>query len=502
MKFECIDINELTDSREIMQQKAPKSSYIFISVIAALLIIALIWAMFGRIDNYITATGEIRTDKNISTVTSLISGKIIEKNFNDNVHIEKGDIIISIDCSYYISQKQILESQKNNNLSNISNYEKLITAIENDKNLFDENNEKIYFLKYEEYATKRDSSVNQIADKNSQTSLSINEIEKSILESNNSISQLNEEIAEYERLYLAIEKSENFDSQNTTIKNLFENYILSLKKATAVYEQYKLSYDELRSQSGVTEIQLSQPYQTMVASKADVDLVKSNILISINDTIVALKQEVENHKINIENCNSKKASLKFDNTSNTIKESLKDTYSISINNEITALKKENINLDAQIAEIDEAINNSNIIAESSGTLMYTAEYALGDNVSTGTVIASIVPESKELVATIYFPEQYAADIKENQCVEYVFTSISTTDFGKVYGQINEVSVDSFVDESSGQRFYKAIASIDKTALKNKKGEIKHLKAGMTAEVHAITETQSILSWLLDKLNFN
>ena len=134
--------------------------------------------------------------------------------------------------------------------------------------------------------------------------------------------------------------------------------------------------------------------------------------------------------------------------------------------------------------------------------MYTAEYALGDNVSTGTVIASIVPESKELVATIYFPEQYAADIKENQCVEYVFTSISTTDFGKIYGQINEVSVDSFVDESSGQRFYKAIAKIDKTALKNKKGEIKHLKAGMTAEVHAITETQSILSWLLDKLNFN
>ena len=69
-----------------------------------------------------------------------------------------------------------------------------------------------------------------------------------------------------------------------------------------------------------------------------------------------------------------------------------------------------MSLDAQIAEVDEAINNSNIIAESSGTVMYTAEYALGDNVSTGTVIASIVPEPKELVSTIYFPEQYVADI--------------------------------------------------------------------------------------------
>lgn len=502
MKFEYIDINELSDSREIMQQKAPKSSYIFISVIASLLVISLIWAIFGRFDNYITATGEIRTNENISTVTSLVAGKITEKNFNDNTHIEKGDIILSIDCSYYISQKQILETQRNDNLSNISNHEKLITAIEKDKNLFNENTENIFFLKYEEYAAKRDSSVNQIADKNSQTSLSIDEIEKAILESNTSISRLNEEIAEYERLYAAIESGEEFDSKNTTVKNLFENYILSLKKATAVYEQYKLAYDELSAQSEVTKIQLDQSYQTMVSSKADVDLVKSNMLISVNDTIISLKQQVHNHKANIENYNRQKSSLTLDNTTKTIKESIKDTYSISISNEITALKKENISLDAQIAEIDDAISNSDIIAESSGTLMYTGEYALGDNINSGTVLATIIPESEQLIATIYVPEQYAADIKENQRIEYIFNSISATDFGKVYGKINEISADSFVDESSGQRFYKATASIDKTELKNKNEEIKHLKSGMIAEVHAITGTQSILSWLLDKLNFN
>lgn len=54
---------------------------------------------------------------------------------------------------------------------------------------------------------------------------------------------------------------------------------------------------------------------------------------------------------------------------------------------------------------------------------------------------------------------------------------------------------------NGQKFYKATASIDKTELTNKHGGKRNIKTGMLVESHTITGTQSIMTWLLDKLSF-
>lgn len=66
------------------------------------------------------------------------------------------------------------------------------------------------------------------------------------------------------------------------------------------------------------------------------------------------------------------------------------------------------------------------------------------------------------------------------------SSISSTDYGKVYGEITDISADSFADESSGKIYYKAEATLESSSLTNLSGEIKELKSGMTVEAHIVS----------------
>ena len=58
-----------------------------------------------------------------------------------------------------------------------------------------------------------------------------------------------------------------------------------------------------------------------------------------------------------------------------------------------------------------------------------------------------------------------------------------------------------MDETIGQKFYRATATIDDMVLRGKDGEDRTLQVGMVAQAHAITGQQRIIVWLLDKLNF-
>ena len=60
MESKIHSFEDLSDSKEIMLKKAPKGMVFFIMISFAILMTALIWSYFGKIDTYVTAQGEIR----------------------------------------------------------------------------------------------------------------------------------------------------------------------------------------------------------------------------------------------------------------------------------------------------------------------------------------------------------------------------------------------------------------------------------------------------------
>jgi len=506
MRTELIDMADLSDSREVMEKKAPPAITIFINILAVVLVVALIWSYFGKIDTYITASGEIRPENDVGTLTSLNGGKIKSISYEDGATVNEGDILISFDCDYYISQKENIEGQVVQKQKDIENYNKLINSIQSDKNLFNESSDGVFYYEYENYKLELQSTLQQITDGNSQVNSSKKEIEQSISNATSSLNDIKNLYNEYSSFYNAIKNDKEYTGSNESLKSLYNNYISSLNKAQIVYDNYVSSYDSLIKQQeenpdSVTQEQIEQASYSKKNAYADLTAIKNNMLIEINETLSELKQQQETLSANIDSYKLKKEALSYSNNADESKKKLKNSYYININSTIKSIEKEIEALNTQLHSIDESISQSDIKAAQSGIITYSQSYSVGDTLNAGTTIGTIIPSSEDISVTLYIPEYYISQVDIGQKVEYTFNSISATDFGKVYGEIIEISADSFTDQTSGQKFYKAKATIDKSVLTNDLGETRTLKTGMIVEVHAITGSQRILYWLLDKLNF-
>lgn len=506
MRDEIIDIKELTDSREVMMKKSPPAITAFISIVAVILVVALVWSCFGKIDTYVTSTGEVRTQAPASTITLTNGGKIEKILFEDGANVKKGDTVFEFDSEYYEEQKSIISNQISDKQVDIDNYNRLIKSIKDDKNVFDKNTEAEFYYQYENYRLELDATVNQISTNNEQVSSSKSELEQNIFQTESDLQNTEDLYNEFTKLYDAIDNDTKYKGNYNLVLNTYNTYVSSRSKAQASYDSCVLAYDNLTQRQkeepdSVTNEQIMQAEYSKNSALADLNSVKISTLSEISSQLLELGQQINTYKANIESYNLKIDALSTDNTKETSIEKIKNSYYSSINNTIKTLYSEIDSLNTQILEIDEAVSNLSLKAEQDGVLIYAHDLAIGDTISSGTTMASIVPNTNDYTVVIYIPEHNVSAIKVGQKIEYTFTSISATDFGKVYGEILTISKDSFSNQSDGQKYYKATASIEKTELSNKDGEKRSIKVGMLAEVHIITGTQSIMTWLLDKLNF-
>lgn len=159
------------------------------------------------------------------------------------------------------------------------------------------------------------------------------------------------------------------------------------------------------------------------------------------------------------------------------------------------------NLSEQLKNVQLSISQTSLTAEKDGVLIYSREYSAGDVISAGELICTIVPATDEYRVVMYIPEYSISETFVGQEVEYVIAVAPNIDFGKIYGVITEISQDSFVDQASGQKYYKALATLPFAKLTDKDGQERNLKNGMLVEIHAITGHKKIITWLLEKLNF-
>ncbi|UZM99428.1 hypothetical protein OL548_03480 [Lysinibacillus sp. MHQ-1] len=63
MRIKISNLNELTDSREILESKPHPFVSIFISILVVILICALAWSYFGEIDTVAKANGIVRPNE-------------------------------------------------------------------------------------------------------------------------------------------------------------------------------------------------------------------------------------------------------------------------------------------------------------------------------------------------------------------------------------------------------------------------------------------------------
>lgn len=148
-----LPMNEITDSVEMLHEKPNKGMPIFTWILVLLLAAALTWCCIGEIDYFIKANGVVRPNESVSTISSLMTGRIDTLNISEGDNVKKGDLLFKLDnaepeqsLSAYKKEKQRIEAE--NGYLN-----RLKESISNGENLFDKNSpdESAYYLKYEKY---------------------------------------------------------------------------------------------------------------------------------------------------------------------------------------------------------------------------------------------------------------------------------------------------------------------------------------------------------------
>lgn len=568
MSVKIMDINDLSDSRELMAKKVPPATTVFICFVAMLLMAAFIWAYLGKIDTYVIATGEIRSAETPSTITLRNGGKIANIVIADGAFVHEGDTIIELDKDYYEKQQSLLDEQIARKESDIANYQQLIKSIQNDDNMFHESRDPVFYYQYENYRLELEAANKKIASTNDQVSAASKGYELAIDYAADNLKSVQILHKEYQALYAAVESGGTYTGANQTVTSVYNSYKSSLDKARITYSAYEEAYTQLlreyelsgagstpsesenetipdpnnvfpeetangianneltdadepktatagaqsdfdtggasqtASLSSVTAEQVRQAKYSMDTAQADLAAIKMSALEQITATLDKLDEQASAYQSNIREYRAKDGALLYDDSREISRQQIKNGYYIDISNSIVSLRQELKALESQKLDAEETSANLSISAARSGILLYSQNCAIGDVVSGGATIASIIPESGGYEIELYIPDGKISEVHVGQEVEYTFEAVSVTDFGKAHGKITDISADSFTNQTDGGKYYKATATIDNTVLTGDKGETRVLRIGMLTKAHAKTGTQSILSWLLDKLNLH
>jgi HlyD family secretion protein len=90
MKGIIQDINELSDSRELLESKPHKFVLLFLYIFMSLLVAALVWTYFGEKDVVVKANGNVRPNEGISFIRNKVLGKVERVNYKNGQFIKKG----------------------------------------------------------------------------------------------------------------------------------------------------------------------------------------------------------------------------------------------------------------------------------------------------------------------------------------------------------------------------------------------------------------------------
>lgn len=336
-----INMDEMSDSREVYESKPGRVGIIFLYTILTLCIAVIVWMIFGKIDEVVKSQGIVRPNGDISTVVNQIEGEIIKVNVKDGEYVKKGDCLYQIDCSTQETQKEYLEKQLEELSQKIHCMEVYQRSVKADKNLLSDSNsdmEEKYYIQFESYFINYKNAIHNKKFEKQINKYKVQSNEKQLLKKRSLLS-LNR------KLKKSIEKG----------KNLFSNYG-DESQYYNLYEQYVNGYEKIMDQYQLKE-------QEITVSTESTGLV--NTITYYNEKkegLETLIKSIQSQK----NCFLKKSSyqLTYEEYENKM-DQLNEEYQL-------ALEEYNLNFELQEYGISAAE------LEKSEQMMYSAKKAISD----------------------------------------------------------------------------------------------------------------------------
>lgn len=137
-----------------------------------------------------------------------------------------------------------------------------------------------------------------------------------------------------------------------------------------------------------------------------------------------------------------------------------------------------------------------------GEVVGLSIFTVGGVIRPGDKLMDIVPQEAHLVLDAMVSPQDADDLKIGQVTEVRFPAFHERSLPLLSGRISKISADSFLDEKSGQRFFKAevvVPESELAILNRVRGGQSGLKPGLPAEIVIPLKKRTALQYILEPL---
>jgi len=117
-----------------VQETPPSQSFRWIARLLALLVaLVLIWAVFGRMDIVVGAEGKVIPSERSKTIAAVETGSVVELAVHEGQSVKAGDLLLRLDTSALDAERDRARGEQNAAVLTLVRNQALLTAVQNGK---------------------------------------------------------------------------------------------------------------------------------------------------------------------------------------------------------------------------------------------------------------------------------------------------------------------------------------------------------------------------------
>lgn len=385
LKRDRLQYEFLPAAEEIVETPAAPLGALVVWLVTLLLIVALVWSYFGRIDIVTVANGKISTEGSTKIIQPAISGVVTNINVREGQRVKKGETLLALDKT--TAEKDVATANQSLNAARVERdiLRRLAVGGNTDE-----------IINNADLPDETKAMLRQFA--GSQTALSAARQQA-----------VNGTISNYQQQL-------QFNQQ---AKNQLENNAQNMKNRKAEIEKQlpnANTVDKLRLQNELSNI--------------------DQRITSADSAVLGQNQQL---------LQSQSALAQAQNQSQT---QIAETNN-AFNNQIIASEKRIIELENNLVKAKQILAQTTIAAPVDGTVLSLTVKTIGGVVNAGQQLAQIVPEKAPLYIDAALDNQDIGFVKPGQRVVVKVATYPFQRYGYLEGTVENISPDAIQDDKKG-----------------------------------------------------
>ena len=385
LKRDRLQYEFLPAAEEIIETPAAPLGALVVWLVTLLLIVALAWSYFGRIDIVAVANGKISTEGSTKVIQPAISGVVTNINVHEGQRVKKGETLLALDKT--TAEKDVATANQSLNAARVERdiLRRLAVGGNTDE-----------IINNADWPDETKAMLRQFA--SSQTALSA--------------------------------------ARQQAVNGTISNYQQQLQFNQQAKNQLETNAQNLKNRKAEIEKQLPN------ANPVD-KLRLQNELSNIDQRITSADSAVlgQNQQL----LQSQSALTQAQNQSQT---QTAETNS-AFNNQIIASEKRIIELENNLVKARQMLAQTTITAPVDGTVLSLTVKTIGGVVNAGQQLAQIVPEKVPLYVDAALDNQDIGFVKPGQRVVVKVATYPFQRYGYLEGTVENISPDSIQDDKKG-----------------------------------------------------